>query len=264
MTTKEFVWHPATVEMPANPDAPMLIVDGCIYESEGPDGLGAAFAWVDSGDNRQWTVESVEALSANEFRFISAASGQPVTMRPTVPSDAVTAINFHQTYDLPVEIIGAIMASTIPADTAVSAAVDNEGDVHTLILETRLGLYARYSRTWHLLTDTTPIEGLNIVDVQPEDVDAYDEADTAGNMLSVSDLHAGDTSAIEVVPEPEEPEPVTAAAGPTNAVIIASLDDVARAIGFAATPAGESSRWYVARRARALGWPDPMPWEEGQ
>ena len=66
--------------------------------------------------------------------------------RPTRPDDAEPwTIQLYLRIPLPVEIIGGIL-STPSSTPSIAAAVDDNGDVHTIILETDTGLYARFSR----------------------------------------------------------------------------------------------------------------------
>lgn len=258
---KVFPWFPMTIERAGTP-VPVSVAYGAQYWDDAEDAGAAGFATVDwEEDYREFDVEEVITNAPQEFRF-KTPSGLMVVLRPSIPEDAASG-QFNVSYPLPTEILGAIMTHAIPDNTTLSAAADDDGDVHTMILETGLGLYARYSQTWLRLIDTAPIENLNIVDVPGDDLAAYDEADTAGEMLNLTDLHPFEgQEAVEVIQPREEPEPVTSSAGPVNAIIIGSLDDVPRAVAFAATPAGEASRWYVARRARRLGYTTPFPWEQ--
>jgi hypothetical protein len=213
----------------------------------------------DDYQGHPYSVEQVEVLNENEFRF-SNELGERIILRPTRPDDAVTAAIFTNRIPLPVDIIGAFMTGTITEPT-ISAAVDTEGDVHTMILETGLGLYARYSRTWILMTDITPISTLDIVDVPATDLEHYDMADDLGKTISIRDLSPIDQPAVSAVgPDRSATTPVTAAVAGT--VIVASVADLPDAIAYAATEQGTAARWYVGRRAKALGWTEPLPWDE--
>jgi hypothetical protein len=253
----ELPWCPVTVE--ANDRPPMIKVKA-IYDANYDEGQGMLLYAGNEGSASAFTVREILANTGEEFRF-NTNGGIEVTVRATVPDDSARGKQFPTLpYDLPVEVIGAIVSDTIDTSEAyLSAAVDNEGDVHTVVLVTPLGLYARYSKQWIKLTDVSTISHLNVVDIPPEDLNLYDEADINGEMLNISAMNPAETTAIEFI-EPV-PAPVTASA-PTRSVIIASLDDVPAAIQFAQTPEGWESRWYVGRRARALGWADPFPWEE--
>jgi hypothetical protein len=196
-----------------------------------------------------------------QVRFITD-DGQETLLREAVPEDAARAITLSTTIPLPVEIIGAIMSDTT-ADPTISAAVADDGEVHTVILETGLGLYARYSRNWIRLADISAIDQLSIVAIPETDLEHYDQADEAGNTVNIRDLSPIVTTEDSVdtsLPPAEPAEPVTAG-GRNISLVITSAADLPTAIEYAATPAGEASRWYVARRARALGWKEALPWE---
>jgi hypothetical protein len=251
MPETTFPWSPVTLERPPG----LLWIGDEAHFLDEPEGQ---WVIVDDGvQGRQFRVGHVVARSDSELRWIGEYGGQ-FTIRPTIPEDA-ERWDFGPHIPLPTDIIGAILngATAIPT---ISAAVDNAGDVHTMILETGLGLYARYARTWLLLTDITPIEQLDIVSVPYDDLEHYDMADDKGHSISIRDLNPLETVAASGVgPQRNAPAPVTAAAVPQ--VIVASYADLPDAIAFAATDEGQASRWYVGRRAKAFGWADPLPWE---
>lgn len=259
MATTVFAWYPVTVERPGS-QVPFSIGSRAEYEP-GDGDVGTLYLdW--PGETHDYDVEAVEALDAEQFRF-TTGSGQYVVVRQTLPDDGELVDQFLPwKIPMPTEVLGALLQSTIPLPN-LSAAVDQQGDVHTLILETNLGLYARYSRTWIRMPDATPIENLSIVDVPASDLDAYDEADSAGDALHITDLHPAAAEVAEYIEtEPATPPPVTAAtAPPTRTIIIASLADMDEGVAYAATPEGRSSRWYLERRGRALGWTGTYPWQ---
>jgi hypothetical protein len=111
----------------------------------GPLG-GVIYAGFD-GDARFYSVAEILGDTDQEFRFTNN-DGTVVVVRPTVPSDAERGRQFPTLpFDLPVDLIGAIVTTTVEPDSAVlTAATDNEGDVHTVLLETPLGIHARYGK----------------------------------------------------------------------------------------------------------------------
>lgn len=249
---KEFAWFPVTVD---RPDQGILhIVNGARYYEADQE-----VAVDDDYQARYFGIGSIAALSENEMRFTTDFD-EHIIIRQTIPTDAARwdrGIGI----DLPVDVIGAIMTnSTLPP--TISAAVDAQGDVHTMVLESNVGLYARYARTWIRMGDISPIEALQIVDVPLDDLEVYDQADDVGHTVNIVDLHpveAGYVTAVDVTPDVVPP--VLAAAGNAQ-VIVASPADLPDAIEYAATDAGAGARWYVARRAKAFGWPNPLPWED--
>lgn len=253
-----FSWYPVTIERPWS-EVPITIASIAEYAPDAPEGGALGEVGIFFPAATQYAlVDTIQALNDQQFVFTDPA-GRQVTLRQTRADDAESWPEIWPRYPLPVEVIGALLQSTIP-DPNLTAAVDGDGDVHTLILETNLGLYARYSRTWIRLADATPIEQLYIVDISPESLNAYDDADVKGEMVNIRDLNTAAGEANEVIPSAPT-TPVTAA-GAVRTVIVASMADVPAAIEFAATPDGAASRFYVERRAKALGYSDPFPWQE--
>jgi len=214
----------------------------------------------DGYEGRILAVGTIIDDSPQEFRFRSADRDELIVVRPVRADDAATAMPLH--IPLPPEIIGGIMAGTTPQPT-LSAAVDDQGDVHTMVLETATGLYARFSRNWLLLSDITPIEQLQMVAVDPEDLEHYDMADDSGKTISIRDLTPTNEPSISATgpSRTASPPAVPVTAGAAPLITVASAADLPDAIAYAATQEGAGSRWYVARRAKALGHTDPLPWE---
>jgi len=256
---RRFAWTPVAVER-SDPHAinrfggPVVLAVAAIYYE-----ADRLLIIEDGYEGRTLVVGTVLADSPQEFRFRSADRDELIVVRPVRADDGVA---LPMRIPLPPEIIGGIMAGTTPQPT-LSAAVDDQGDVHTMVLETATGLYARFSRNWLLMADIGPIEQLQIVAVDPEDLEHFDMADDAGNTISIRELTPINEPSISATgpsrsnPPPESP--VTAGAAPM--VTVASAADLPDAIAYAATQDGAGSRWYVARRAKALGHTDPLPWE---
>ncbi len=239
MAEQTFGWYPVTMERPASNR--IFIMNAAHYD---PD---TKTATVDD-DYQGWLYDVATIISHNaqEFRF-EQSDGELIILRPTRPDDAERWDRTVGHIPLPVEIIGAIMAQTIPPPT-IAAAVDDQGDVHTIILETGVGLYARYSATWIRMSDISPIEQLNIVDLPPGDLDIYDAADQRGETVNIAFFHPlnqPSLTAIEVTPTP----PTVASAAPVATV--ASVADLPEAVEFANT--NPDSRWYVERRWKTFG-----------
>jgi hypothetical protein len=246
MGTRTFAWSPTTMELPDQ--GRLFIVENARYDDVESE------VGVEDGYQVRWIgVGEVESLDQNEMRFTNE-NGTRYVLRPTTPEDGA-AWDYGIRIPLPVEIIGAMMSNNIQNPT-LAAAVDDEGDVHTIVLETGMGLYARYGRNWLRLGDISSLDQLEMIAVPSTDLEHYDMADEQGNMLSINDLNPIDQPVESV--DLTAPEPVTAAAAP---VLIASADDLPAAIERAATDEGADARWYVTRRARALGWTEPLPWE---
>ena len=262
---QHFAWSPVTL-IRQGVMLPVMVAPSAAYDPEmlgygAPLGEVTLFA-MPGGEGRSIPVGEIITRSAEEFRFLTP-NGNLAILRATRPEDAADSGNFGHPYDLPVEVIGAVVNGAIDqSDAILTAAYDNEGDVHTLILETPLGLYARYSKQWIKLTDVGVISHLAVVNIAPEDLDAYDEADINGNMVNLEDLNPETPAVIEVIQEP--PSSAVTAAGPVRAVVVASVDDLPDAIRYAQTVEGEGSRFYVERRAKALGYTDRLPWRRDE
>ena len=161
MPERTFAWFPVTFEVPDQNI--MWIGEAARYDDD------EKIVYIDDGyQARTFFVGAVDILNENEMRWRSLANDEPMRIRPTVAGDAARW-NYPGSLriPLPTEIIGALMTNTIPPPT-LAAAVDDQGDVHTMILETGMGLYARYSASWIRMTDISPIEQLDIVDVPDE------------------------------------------------------------------------------------------------
>ena len=247
MAEQKFAWFPVTMERPLTNR--VLLANAAFYD---PDIREAAVE--DDYSGHEYTVATVVALSDQEFRFLTETD-EMIILRPTRPDDAAASDRFANRIPLPVEIIGAVMTNAI-AEPTVAAAVDEQGQVHTMILETGLGLYARYSATWIRMTDISPIEQLDIINVPADDLDIYDNADQRGETVNIRYLHPleqPNLAGIEVTP----PAPVIASVAP----IIASVADLGDAVEYAAS--NPEARWYVERRWRSLGGEQTgvtLPW----
>jgi hypothetical protein len=230
-------------------------VNAAFYDDEARE---AGVSW--EYDTKDWVVNTVELQTNEELRFTTPL-GNRLVFRQTRPEDAAVSTQFPRIrIPLPVDIIGALMTNAITTPT-ITAAIDDTGDVHTMVLETGMGLYARYARSWIRLTNLGPIEQLEVVDVPPGDLEAYDQADDKGTTINIRDLNPIEAPAITAISVTPAPETVTAGAQFGHNILISSAADLDDAIAYAATDEGAESRWYVTRRARALGHTDPLPWE---
>lgn len=253
---QRFAWFPVTMERPLTNR--ILIVNAAFWD---PDSREAAVE--DGYGGHEYGVATILALSENEFRFTTDVNDELIVLRPTRPDDAASWDRLSNRIPLPTEIIGAIMTDAIP-EPSISAAVDEQGDVHTMLLETGLGLYARYAASWIRMTDISPIEQLDIVNVPADDLTIYDQADQRGDTVNIRYLHPVDMPSpggTAVTPEPA-PTVAAAAGSAPGTIVVNSPADLPDAIAFAATQSGAASRWYVARRAKALGYTDRLPWDD--
>ncbi len=151
----------------------------------------------------------------------------------------------------------------------LSAVVAPDNTVATLMLETGLGVYVRFSGDWQLLSPTsTALEDMQILPVSPEALAVFDAADMANSTLSAFDLPRQETAAngakVDVLPEPAGlSTQLTASAGGVIVAsgltipIVSSADDLDMAIKYGDTH--PAARWYIAKRAVALGVPERVP-----
>lgn len=251
----QFPWFPVTMERPERPLASRITITNAAYRNHDANEVSVE----DDYSAHEYGIAVIDLDTPEEFRF-RTEEDEPIILRATRPDDAAADPRFSLRIDLPVDIIGAIMTNTT-SQPSISAAVDDTGEVHTMVLETGVGLYARFSRSWIRMADISPIEQLDIIDVPPDDVEAYDQADDRGQTLNIRDLHPIEQPAVSGISVTPEPAAVTAGAQFGATVLISSAADLPDAIAQAATEEGAGTRWYVARRARALGYTEPMPWE---
>lgn len=127
----------------------------------------------------------------------------------------------------------------------LDAAVAPDNSVVTLVLDTGLGLYVRYSGDWQLLPDdSSSLEGVAIHPVDPRAVDIFDAADAAAQSITIFDLPRSVDNTYTDVSDREEAEP-----RPTGPVV-AAIDNIADLSNIALMPA--SGAWYARKRAEAL------------
>lgn len=210
-------------------------------------------------------VASIETEGPGRLEGTTAPNGLAVLVRATIEDDAV-AVQGLPAYPLPVSVITATLAGE-NMDTHIEALVEDDGYVSTLLLVTDVGLFTRYSRTWIGLRDVGLIDGMNSVVVNDEAVDVYDAADDLGQQVSVESLPSETRNAVgtgqlfvsasaQMTFTPDEP--VTASAMATLPVID-TLDQLTAAVETA--DADETLRWYVEKRALALGADVQLPWK---
>ena len=153
----------------------------------------------------------------------------------------------------------------------LSAVVAPDNTVVTLLLETAIGLYVRFSGDWRLLSsDSTALEDAQLLSVSPEALEVFDKADMASRTLSAFSLPRSeslpDGTEVQVLPEPnaisDEIPNLTAGVVVAAGVVIPPVDtveDLDVAIKFAQVH--PAARWYVAKRASVLGAAERVPAE---
>lgn len=259
---KRTIAAPATII--SGPDSATILISQSAYLSD-EDGMPNTVVYAFGDDELRYVdVEPPTVFEPGVLEAVTIPNGYPITVRSTVPEDAVGMAGFPS-YPLPVPVIAASLAGE-NVNTHIEALVEDDGFVSTLLLVTDTGLWVRYSGQWMRLTDVTTIDGLNSVELKDESVDLYDAADLAGRQLPIDSFQpTDDTSNVSQLVVAQDvdmswTEPVTAS-GETTATIgtqIHSIRDMPAAVEAAVQD--ETARWYVERRARALGWEEPFPW----
>lgn len=177
---------------------------------------------------------------------------------------------------LPVDAIVAALQEGEDMDP-VLAIVDDNGYVVTLCQMAANGVWLRFDNAWQLVQpgqEEDPLDGANVVEVTDNAIDLFDSADATGQVLPVKgypavnpdDLGPYTVPTMELDDEIEAvEEPVVSAAEvlmeavrPVLIEPIVSAADVPQAVAVAEED--PSVRWYVEKRAKALGWPHSFPW----
>lgn len=195
------------------------------------------------------------------------ATGPKITVRPTLESDAISAVSMSgmPSVPMPLAVLAAIHASdgvfNMPTLWAMS---DDDGFVATMMLNTDQGLYVRAAAAWHQLADEDVVDGLGVTEVEDSALDLFDQFDRAGQLPHVSAMPAKDgslssypTPAVETDDAAASTESLIAAA--TRGVpLLSSAEDLPAAIEMAEDD--PDLQWWVERRAKALGLEASFPW----
>lgn len=189
----------------------------------------------------------------DEVAWVGIA-GSVFTARPIRPGDAVLADVYG--YDLPEPVLQMIAMGTMTNQMTLQAVVDQDDNrVLTLLLATDAGLFARYDALWHPVADPEIFSGSYLVEVTEDAIQLYDGVDTIGGQLPASSLPTGPNETDASIPLPSDIETaITASAIP----VIEDEESLLHAITAAAED--PTIRWYVERRAKALGSEVELPW----
>lgn len=183
-----------------------------------------------------------------------------VQIRAVDPYDAVIlapAAGIPQ----PVAAIRAALLSGGQLAQELDAVVAADNTVATLMLETSVGTYVRFSGDWQLLSpDSDALEDMTLVIVGPGAVDIWDAGEASRSTVNVSDLPVvSSRDGEDYIQEPSNGEGPEVARIP----VVASAEDLPLAIRYAATH--PDARWYVSKRAHALSASGMVPrdWQPG-
>lgn len=227
--------------------------------------------WTDSDMPDDIATKATPYLAATDTgRHIelTLADGSYARVRALDPYDGVR--RSRAGVPQPLEVLQAeIQRSGGVVAQELNAVVAADNSVVTLILETGIGTYVRFSGDWQQLSpDSTALEDTYLLEVSPEALTLFDGADMANTTLSAFDLPRMETlpsgEQVRLTPEPVGlessnsllSEGVLVAAG-TSIPTVDTLDDLGVAIRYAKVNPG--ARWYVTKRARILGASSMIP-----
>jgi hypothetical protein len=212
-------------------------------------------AYDDGPDQRAFMVPKLVA----DGQFISTPDGT-IRIRDVDPYDAVQLAP-SAGIPQPIEVVrAAVLLGGGNLAQELDAVVAADNTVATLLLETGLGTYVRYSGDWQQLSeDSDSLEDMSLVAVGPGAVDIFDAGDAAGHTVSVFDLPmpSGQDGQLVEPGEPEGDDSVALAASGVSIPEINQVEDLDLGIRFAS--AHPAVRWYVQKRAHALDAADRIP-----
>jgi len=189
---------------------------------------------------------------------------ETVRIRPLDPYDAVDMAP-DAGVPQPLDVVKAHVIRGVMLATQLDAVVAPDNTVVTLIIETGMGTYVRYGGSWLLMPEgSSALEDMALVQVAPSAMAVWDQSDSAGKTVSIADLPTKDVGAVETIEMPGEDQPaigeeeVPVVAG-ANIPSVNQIEDLPVAIRYAITH--PESRWYVIKRATALGELDKIPQE---
>jgi len=236
---------------------------------------GLMLVWDEDEDNTRGTFisEPVDmgggVLTATAIFSNPEAADETLRIRPLDPYDAVTMAP-DAGVPQPLAVVEAHIMRGGMLALQLDAVVAPDNTVVTLIIETGMGAYVRYDGEWILLPEgNTALDDMSLVQVAPSALAVWDAGDASGTTVSVADLPTktqGEVETIEMpgeVPAPLEQETAVVAAG-NSIPSVNRAEDLPIAVRYAIMH--PDSRWYVVKRAHALGALDKIPqeWQLGK
>lgn len=212
---------------------------------------GWSVGWDDEDSIRGVILTSVE--DEGDWIVGATADGQPYRFRDLDTHDAIrlSAAGVPQ----PLSVVQAhVLRGGVLADS-LDAVVAADNTVATLMLETGMGTFVRYSGDWQLLSsDSDSLDDMALVSVGPNALAVWDAADAASETITVFDLPLKHSDGTVTNPEESVPDIETAAAIAASGIQIpqvGSVEDLDLGIRYGNTH--PNARWYVTKRASALG-----------
>lgn len=296
---KTFKHSPVTVEIvDSTGDESSVWIGHSV--SYGPmDGLSSPFtAAIDIRlDQKLIGIGEIVTDTPDLVEAVTSPNGYRMTVREMRPTDVIGSRSIDSQIPLP-PIVAATMLSQeagggqVDVDPTLEALVDENGYVSTMMLSSSAGLFARYDRTWIEIKDLDSLDGLSAYSAKPEALDLYDQYDVVGQSIHVGSLPLEDGEEIALAPPPpaEEADSASTTNGEIEEALVAEDDEGASSdqasvetegatLPFAASAqlpriadlksllasieaadSDHSIRWYVEKRARALGYEDALPW----
>jgi hypothetical protein len=247
--------HPVTrvVTFTSGPPG-VALASEVAWEYDAESGL-TEFIFFDGVSSRSVFATGVEISEVEERVDAVTRNGNHLVIREITESDAVPAD--VRSFSLPLPVLYAVARGEHMDTGTLQVAVDNRGNVATVLLFSPEGLFARYSSMWHAVSDVASLDGLALVETGDTTVDLYDNADSRGQQISALGLPEIELEDVFDAMSVSTSPPVTASAM-IELPIIRTLADVPAAIERADND--KAIRWYVERRAKALDPTMDMPW----
>lgn len=212
-----------------------------------------------SDSGRTMRIDSIVNQESDEWSWLGV-EGSVFTARAIRPSDAELSGSYG--YDLPVAVLGAIAYGQLENPIMLQAIVDEDNErVITLLLASDAGLYARYDTLWHPVTDPEVFTGTYLLDVTEDAIQLYDAADQIGGQVAAAAMPVGEGNITDgsIPVPPDTPEPSSVPLMASGVPVIEDRAQLDEAITAAVNE--PSMRWYVEKRAQALGAEVEFPWE---
>lgn len=227
---------------------------GTRYLSGVQAGLGPtgwSVGWDDEGGEVIRGVILSSVTDQGDAIMAVTLDGQTIRFRDLDPYDAVSMSAAGVPQPLVVVQAEVLRGGVVAEELDAIVAADNT--VATLMLETGVGTFVRYSGDWQLLSsDSDALENMSIVAVAASALAVWDAADAASQTLSVFDLPMKTDDGEVVMPE-SGVDIETAAAMAASGISIPQISTVEDLdLGIRYGNAHPAARWYVTKRASAL------------